>query len=547
MPELVFARRGEAVLRVGLERARMVIGRGEHCDIALPDPNVSRQHVAILYDGTRCLLEDLSGHGTLVAGQPMKRGELLDGMDLRLGQWAALFRLSSGGLSEASTGVSQRTDLQVREAPEEDFPPAQLRVRQGTTEFIHELEGESFTLGQDPSNAVVIRDRFVSNKHLKVTRLKTSFHVLDLSSTNGTFLDGTRIFEAEISLDTVLRVGESELIFEPRSPGQAQNSFHGIVGSTPAMRQLVELIKRVAPSSAIVVIVGESGTGKELVARAIHECSSRAEQPFIPLNCAAISKELIESELFGHEKGAFTGADSKRKGAFEEAHGGTLFLDEIGELPLELQAKLLRVLESGEVKPVGATRPVHMDVRVVAATNRDLQALVRQGKFREDLYYRLCVVPLVLPPLRRRPGDVRALAEHFLRANTPRGHTVRFTSAALDKLQQHPWPGNVRELRNVVHRALLFHQGSNIDAGNLSFEQAALGEPEGRAELELELPVGVTLEQMMQRLERQLIENTLRRFNNNKERAGKALGLARSSLFRRLKAWGLEGEDEEAG
>ncbi len=184
-------------------------------------------------------------------------------------------------------------------------------------------------------------------------------------------------------------------------------------------------------------------------------------------------------------------------------------------------------------------------MRVVAATNRDLQAQARAGRFREDLYFRLCGIPLELPPLRRRPGDVRALAGHFVRACAPRGQEVRFTDAALDKLQQHTWPGNVRELRNVVHRALLLRKGPRIDAGDLSFEQGALREPEGLEQLEL--PVGVTLEQMMQRLERQLIENTLRRFKHNRERTARVLGLGRSSLYRRLKEWGLDSEEEEAG
>ncbi len=545
MPELVFFRRGEEVLRVAVGSSRLVLGRGESSDVVIPDPSVSRQHVALRYDGTRCWLEDLSGQGTLVAGQPMKHGELPDGADLSLGPWRAVFRLRGAGLPEGPTGVGHRTDVQSREALEEGVPPAQVRVKQGPTEFIHELRGDSFTLGTEPSNALVLQDRFISGRHLKVTRSEGGFHVVDLNSTNGTFFGGMRLFEAEIPLGTALRVGETELFFEPSSPGRPRESFHGIIGSDPAVKQLVELIQRVAPSTVTVAIQGESGTGKELVARALHEFSPRAAQPFIPLNCAAISPQLMESELFGHEKGAFTGAEARRKGAFEEAHGGTLFLDEVGELPLELQAKLLRVLENGEVKPVGATRPLRVDVRVVAATNRELLAQAREGKFREDLYFRLCGIPLVLPPLRRRPGDVKALAEHFVRLYAPQGQTVRFTVAALDKLQQHTWPGNIRELRNVVSRALLLRKGPRIDAGDIAFEEGPLREPEGLANLEL--PAGVTLEKMMQRLERQLIENTLRRFQHNKERTARALGVCRSNLYKRLKQWSLDSEQEAAG
>ncbi|HEX8703957.1 MAG TPA: sigma 54-interacting transcriptional regulator [Myxococcaceae bacterium] len=547
MPELVFFRRGEEVLRVGLERQRVVIGRGEKCDVVIPDPDVSRQHVALSYDGTRCTLEDLSGKGTLVAGTPMFRGDLADGSDLSLGKWRAVFRLrgSGGGESADATGVGRHTSVQQRPAQDDGFQPAQVRVKQGPNEFIHEITGERFTIGKDPANALVVQDRFISSKHLQVTRRENGFHVLDMNSTNGTFLGGVRIFEVEVPLNTVLRVGETELILEPLSLGRQTQSFHGIIGDDPSVRNLVELIERVAPSNAAVAILGESGTGKELVARALHLCSPRTSQAFIPINCAAISKELIESELFGHEKGAFTGADKARKGAFEEAHGGTLFLDEIGELPLDLQAKLLRVLESGELKRVGASRPIHVDVRVVAATNRDLLAEAREGSFREDLYYRLCVIPLMLPPLRNRKGDIGVLAEHFIHTYAPRGQTVKFTSDAMDKLQQHPWPGNIRELRNVVHRALLLRRGPKIDATDITFDQEYSREPTGAAGISLEMPVGLTLEMMMQRLERQIIENTMRRYHYNKERVAKELGLARSTLFKRLKDWGISTRSEE--
>jgi DNA-binding NtrC family response regulator len=538
MPELVFFRQGEELLRIGLERRSLVIGRGEGSDVVIPDPRVSLRHVALHHDGTRCLLEDLSGQGTVVAGEPMKQGELPDGADLHLGRWRALFRQSS-----ASGSGGLRTDVQPREAPEHTLPPAQVRVKQGHTEFVYPLGGDSFTIGTDPSNAVVVRDRFISNQHLRVKRSEAGIRVRDMNSTNGTFLEGLRLFEAELPLNTVLRVGETELIFEPVPQGSQVPAFHGIIGTSPAMRQLVESIQRVAPSSCVVSILGESGTGKELVARALHACSPRAGQPFIPLNCAALSPAVMESELFGHAKGAFTGAEAERKGAFLEAHGGTLFLDEVGELPLELQAKLLRVLESGEVKPVGADRPRQVNVRVVAATHRDLLSWVREGRFREDLYYRLGIMPLVLPPLRSRRGDIPALAEHFMRVHAPQGQVVKFTSAALERLKEHAWPGNVRELRNVVWRGLLVRKGLKLEARDLTFDEVQ-GAPVVPSVPALELPAGVTLEQMLERLERQLIESTLRRCHYNKERTAQVLGLARSSLFKRLKAWGF-GQGEE--
>jgi two-component system response regulator HydG len=393
---------------------------------------------------------------------------------------------------------------------------------------------------------VVIDDRFVSSRHLQVTRYDTTFQVRDLSSTNGTYLGDIRVYEVQVPLNTALRLGRTELVLEPASRAGLEQPRHGLIGNEPAMRQVLERIQRVAASTATVLILGESGTGKELVARALHDGSTRAMQAFVPVNCAALSPALIESELFGHEKGAFTGAESRSKGAFEEADGGTLFLDEVGELPLELQAKLLRVLEGGEVKRVGSSRPFQVDVRVVAATNRDLLREARQGRFRMDLYYRLSIVPLALPPLRERRKDIRLLAEHFLRLYTPREQTVKFTPAALTRLQHHPWPGNVRELRNVVCRALLMRHSQKIDVDDLTFEQEPgyePGDPEGRL---LELPEGMTLEQMMQQVERQLIESTLRRCDYHKDKAAKLLGIARSSLFERLKKWGHEQGEEEA-
>ncbi|MBF5044896.1 FHA domain-containing protein [Aggregicoccus sp. 17bor-14] len=545
MSELVFFRRGEEVLRFALDGTRVVLGRGERSDVVIPDPEVSRQQVALSFDGTAFRLEDLSGKGTRVGGHSVREAPLTDGADIQLGQWRAVFRLRGGSEGEAATAVGEgHTELQAREQPR--WQPAQVRVRQAGGEAVHRLSGESFTVGKDAGNDLVLQDRFISGRHLKVTRNDAVFHVVDQQSTNGTFLGPVRIFDVEVPLPTTLRVGETELVLEAALPASAaaakkDSAFHGILGQDASMRQLTELIQRVAPSSAAVAILGESGTGKELVARALHACSGRAGAPLIPVNCAAISKELIESELFGHEKGSFTGATNARKGAFEEADGGTLFLDEIGELPLDLQAKLLRALESGEIKRVGASRPMNVDVRVVAATNRDLLAAAREGKFREDLYYRLCVIPLHLPPLRNRRGDVLALAEHFVRTFAPKGQSVRLTPAAAERLQAHAWPGNVRELRNVVHRALLLRKGTLIEATDLTFDQEM--NPETGISVP-EMPPGMTLEQMLEKLERQIVEQTLRRCGNNRERVARELGVARSTLFKRLKDWGLTRQDE---
>ncbi len=338
-------------------------------------------------------------------------------------------------------------------------------------------------------------------------------------------------------------MGEAELIIEPQATtSRGVANYQGIIGNDPSVAQLADLIERVAPSSAAIAIFGESGTGKELVARAVHTRSRRAERPFIPVNCAAISKELIESELFGHEKGSFTGAVGAHKGAFEEADGGTLFLDEIGELPLEMQAKLLRALESGEIKRVGAARPLNVDVRIVAATNRDLMADARRGRFREDLYYRLCVIPLTLTPLRNRLSDVMALADHFVKTFAPRGQNIRISGAAVERLTRHKWPGNIRELRNVIHRALLLRRGESIEEDDLTFDVPRENDPAAFLKIDA-LPDNLSLEELTAVAEKAIVMAVLDRHDGNRERTLKQLKMSRSSLYKRLKEWGLDPDD----
>jgi two-component system, NtrC family, response regulator HydG len=546
MPELVFLRRGEEVLRFTLDRPRVVLGRGDRCDVVIPDPEVSRQQAAVVLSGDSATVEDLSGKGTVIGGQRQARAPLADGGEIALGQWRAIFRAQTATSDEAPETEVRGTAAQpMAETGSERWQAAQIRLRHGGSESVHRLVGDGATLGKDAGNDLVLDDRFISGKHLRISRRASRFLVLDHASTNGTWLGAVRLFEAEVPLHTQLNVGETEVFLEPATPARKDGApaWHGLVGQDPAIRQLIDLIERVAPSAAAVAILGESGTGKELVARAIHARSPRADRPFVPVNCAAISKELIESELFGHEKGAFTGAIGAHKGAFEEADGGTLFLDEIGELPLDLQAKLLRALESGEIKRVGSSRPSHVDVRVVAATNRDLLALSRGSQFRDDLYYRLFVIPLTLPPLRNRRADIPALADHLLSQFSPRGQVVRMTPAALARLETHHWPGNVRELRNVIHRALLLRRGAAIDEADLTFDPDP-SPRKGANGLAGQYIPGRKLEELLELAERQIVESALRQFNNNRERVARELGVARSTLFKRLKDWGMTRQDE---
>jgi DNA-binding NtrC family response regulator len=341
-----------------------------------------------------------------------------------------------------------------------------------------------------------------------------------------------------------VQLGDAEIVLEPRDahePIRAE-TYEGMLSRDPAMRQVFELVDRVGPSDAAVTILGETGTGKELVARALHARSGRRDGPFIPVNCSAIAESLIESELFGHEKGAFSGAERMRKGAFEEADRGTIFLDEIGELPLDLQPKLLRVLELGEVKRVGASRPITVNVRIVAATHRDLRARVRAGKFREDLFYRLCVVPVMVPPLRQRKADVRALADAFLQRASPRGLVLRWSAEALARLEGYDWPGNVRQLRNVVQRALLFRgEGLVVPPSAVTFEDTRTTAGDGGDDDTMYVR-GLTLED----IEREAIRLSLRRNRGKRTAVVKELQIAKSTVMKRIGQWSLQDEGRGA-
>ncbi len=392
---------------------------------------------------------------------------------------------------------------------------------------------------------MVLSDPFVSARHLRIEPRAGRWYLVDLGSTNGTLLGGSRVERAELPFGMPLQLGDVELLLEPPAPSEVARPavFEQMVSKDPGMRRLFELVERVAPSDAAVAILGDTGTGKELVARALHSRSPRASGPFIPVNCSAIAETLIESELFGHEKGAFSGADRLRKGAFEEAHAGTIFLDEIGDLPFDLQAKLLRTLELGEVKRVGASRPITVDVRVVAATHRDLRAQVRAGRFREDLFYRLCVVPLTVPPLRQRRGDVRLLAETFLSASAPRGVALRWSDEALTRLEGYDWPGNVRQLRNVVQRALLFRgEGQVLPASAVAFEdtRASSGDTGDDDSLYLR---GLTMEEV----EREAIRLSLRRHRGRRSAVVRELKIAKSTVLKRIGQWHLQDEGRAPG
>ena len=378
-----------------------------------------------------------------------------------------------------------------------DFvPPTQIayRVDGGTTLHLRKcrlsreredgtieelvFEQEVIRIGAMDDNDLVLADDTVSRYHCRIYQENNAYVLDDLSSTNGSFINNVRIKDAYLKPGCAVTLGKTNLRFntfdEKVEIRPVEGDQYGeIIGADERMRKLFGILDRIAPTATTVVIEGETGTGKEVVARTIHHKSSRAEQPFVVFDCSAIPQNLIESELFGHEKGSFTGAIMARQGVFEMANGGTIFLDELGELSLELQPKLLRVLETREVRRVGGHRSLKVDVRIIAATNRKLEEEVRAGRFREDLFYRLSVVRLFLPPLRDRKNDLPLLIRHFLRTGSynrdPSG-IQRLTTVspdATEALAAHDWPGNIRELLNVIERACSFAEGDSIQLSDL--------------------------------------------------------------------------------
>ena len=328
---------------------------------------------------------------------------------------------------------------------------------------------------------------------------------------------------------------------------EREHGFHKLIGSGPGMRGVFEMIQKVAETDLTVLIRGESGTGKELVAQAIHDTSGRKKRPLVAVNCAAINKELVESELFGHEKGAFTGADSRRMGRFEAADGGTIFLDEVGDMAPETQAKVLRVLQERKLERVGGTQSVEVDVRVLAATHRDLATEVAEGRFREDLYYRLKVVEIDLPALRQRSEDIPALCASFLSQVAERLGREEKTlePEALAAMVRHPWQGNVRELRNVIERAFVLSSGDTLSEADLSLE-AASGEGSAASASEAlssNLPFSDAKKQMVEGFEREYLLEALRQNEGNVSRTAQAIGMVRQSLQQKIRELDLRSED----
>jgi len=446
-----------------------------------------------------------------------------------------------------------------------DRRPAAKRLRRGRLIVVEgpgagkqfAVQSERVRIGRSRVNDLTVDDPSVSAIHAELRLTDQGVLLRDLGSTNGTWFGQLRLGEAYIAAGMVFRVGKSSLRYEATDEVvevklSGVERFEGVLGRGVRMREIFATLEKVAPSDLTVLIHGDTGTGKELVAQAIHARSRRAQGPFVVVDCSALPPNLIESALFGHERGSFTGAVERRRGPFEEAAGGTVFLDEIGELPLSLQPKLLRVLENRELKRVGGSQTVHTDVRVLAATHRDLARWVAESRFRQDLYFRLSVVRVELPPLRERVEDIPLLLDAFLSGvHNPRlgdGGSMTVAPAALGRLCLYSWPGNVRELRNMVERAVTMADSSVL--GIEDFFPRSGGEPLRQApepprtatlpaSVDPAVPFKEAKRQIIEQFEREYLGALMARPGSNISRAARATGLTRYHLRELLKKHGL--------
>ncbi len=394
-------------------------------------------------------------------------------------------------------------------------------------------------LGQGPSCELKVTDREVSRRHLSLELEGQRLHVRDLETTNGTYVNGVQVVDALLAGGEEIRVGATTLrvarqtVSHPREL-TTESTFGRVFGASREMRRLYDLLGKLAAAQVSVAIEGETGTGKEVLAESLHEMGPRASGPFVVFDCTAVAPNLVESELFGHERGAFTGALATRKGVFEQAHGGTLLIDEIGDMPLDLQPKLLRVLERSEVRRVGGDRVIKVDVRVLSATRRNLDREVQAGRFRDDLYHRLAVARVELPPLRKRRGDVPALAQKFWSELGGAGRPM--PPELLARWETHAWPGNVRELRNAVATAVALGVIPEM-TGDAELELADQGSFAKllEATLDAKLPLVQARQRVVAMFERRYVERLLADHGGNVVRAAAASGIARRH-FHRLKA-----------
>ncbi|MDH5490994.1 MAG: sigma 54-interacting transcriptional regulator [Myxococcales bacterium] len=501
MDALLLSRRGAPLREFRLADAPLRIGRSSECDIQIPDPEGPSVAYELRSEGAEILVQDLR--------DPTYRARRLERNEpLRLGRDHCIERIPHRPCEADASQYCTQPMLSREPAA----PRLSLLMGRGRDARLFRLRPGPFFVGAAGENDLQIADPTVSGRHCRLDISREGVLVRDLASRNGTWVGSARIDSARLRPGAILRVGRTELVLISQPPAGKPDAG-GLIAESAAMLQVLADVRRFAQLPWPALVRGESGVGKEHIARALHPDSSR---PFIALNAGALPSQLIESELFGHERGAFTGAHTTHRGLFEQADGGTLFLDEIGELPLELQSRLLRVLETWEVRRVGSERSFPVNVRLVCATHRDLGEMVGKGEFRQDLFYRLGRLVLDVPPLRQRPADIRALTRHFLSAiETELGRRI-VSKEALERIEAYHWPGNARELRNVLSAAAARTEGAVIEAADID---RALG----------------ALVRGHEGLSSSLARDVLESYDGNVSAAARALGIARSTLRARLR------------
>ncbi|MHB8419332.1 MAG: sigma 54-interacting transcriptional regulator [Myxococcales bacterium] len=532
MAYLHFQRRGLPLMLFELRDEVTTVG--SRARVSLPDPELAPVELEIEGAEESFRLADRSGKGVLVNGRRVQEARLGDRDEITLGDCSATFRL--GGPEAPADDYGDPTLPQHRDRDRDRLPAALWIGAEipGEPQSWRELPlGESLEIGSAAEAGLRLASPEVSARHARVSRAAGMLLVQDRESTNGTWYQAGRIREMSLPVGARFKVGPWEcwVSAERRQEQPKVELFEGMLSGDPVMHALFREIEAAAPSGVRVVIHGESGTGKELVAQAVHRRSDRARGPFVSFNCGRLRGDLAASELFGHVKGAFSGAVAARKGKFELADGGTLFLDEIADLPPEVQVQLLRTLQEGEVEPVGGERKIQVNVRVITASHRPLPVEVRAGRFRADLRYRLDGVRLEVVPLRERRGDVLALWEHFVRPLRPRDAPA-LGPAAEQALLAHPWPGNVRELETTVHRALYRSAGrAVIEPGDLLLDE---GEPA--------LPLGQLVDtkgRTLAQIEAAVVEAKMRALHGNRSAAARELDIDYKTLLKKLRDYGL--------
>ncbi|MFO7870542.1 MAG: sigma 54-interacting transcriptional regulator [Kiritimatiellia bacterium] len=408
------------------------------------------------------------------------------------------------------------------------------------------MDKELFTIGSDPHCDLVLDDGTVSRRHCELEMSSEGYLIRDLGSTNGTIIHGIKIKEAVLGQETEFRLGNSRIIFSPLGATTEyvlsdSSSFGALLGESMVMKHVFHLAEKYAPTDATVLIQGETGTGKEVLAEELHRHSKRKDKPFIVIDCAALTRELVASELFGHTKGAFTGADTDREGAFEHANGGTVFLDEIGDLDPDLQPKLLRVLEKRQIKRIGSNEVKNVDVRIICSTNKRLETEVNARRFREDLFYRLSVAHIDLPPLRKRKGDIALLVKSFLKSflGPEAPDKVMDFEKTIDTFKRYDWPGNVRELRNLIEMAAVGRGEGEIDLSSFLYPNRIRVQTGPADDFGADKPFKAAKNRLIKDFEISYIRDLLEKFNGNVARAARHAEIERAYLQRLIKKHGL--------